>query len=143
MPQGRKPKTDLGRKSHYISFRARGDLRDRLAGSATGHDRSLSEEIEDRLEASFAHETRIAELNDRIRWFEARAKDDRRMMGEQLALLSRLARKLPDDVRDEPASERPTPSRETLIEALQRSMAADSEAPKRAATAPPAKQVRT
>ena len=94
MPQGRKPKTDLGRKSHYVSFRARGDLRDRLSSAATERDRSLSEEIEDRLEASFRDETRIAELQNRVRWFEARAKDDRLMIQKQLGLLSLVAGKL-------------------------------------------------
>ena len=72
MPQGRKPKTELGRKSHYVSFRARGDLRDRLAVAATEHNRSLSEEIERRLEDSFRSQDELANYAVRLRELTAR-----------------------------------------------------------------------
>ena len=67
MPQGRKPKTELGRKSHYVSFRARGDLRDRLAVAAAEHNRSMSEEIERRLEDLFRSQDELANYAIQLR----------------------------------------------------------------------------
>jgi hypothetical protein len=53
MARGRPPKPEADRKSHYVSFRARSALRKRLATAAEESERSISEEIEHRLEHSF------------------------------------------------------------------------------------------
>jgi hypothetical protein len=53
-------------KGTHMTFRTRGDLRDRIAVAAAEHRRSLSEEVEHRLEMSFQYEERLRELSDRL-----------------------------------------------------------------------------
>jgi plasmid stability protein len=50
-----------------MTFRTRGDLRDRLAVAAAEHGRSLSEEVEQRLEQSFLYEDRLREMSERLK----------------------------------------------------------------------------
>jgi hypothetical protein len=50
---GRPPKAEADRKSRNFTFRSRGDLHARLAEAAGESGRSMSEEIERRLERSF------------------------------------------------------------------------------------------
>ena len=64
-------------KNKNLTFRARTDMRDRLAEAAAEHNRSISEEIEGRLEASFEHQVQLAELQQRVRELEAAARQDR------------------------------------------------------------------
>jgi hypothetical protein len=54
-------------KGTHMTFRTRGDLRDRLAAAASEHRRSLSEEVEHRLEMSFQYEERIREMSNRLK----------------------------------------------------------------------------
>ena len=56
MAKGRPPKPEPERKSRYVSFRARSGLQARLAAAAQQSERSVSEEIERRLERSFLTE---------------------------------------------------------------------------------------
>ena len=56
MARGRPPKPEPERKSRYVSFRARSGLQARLAAAAQQSERSVSEEIERRLERSFITE---------------------------------------------------------------------------------------
>jgi hypothetical protein len=56
MAKGRPPKPEPERKSRYVSFRARSGLQARLAAAAQQSERSVSEEIERRLERSFITE---------------------------------------------------------------------------------------
>ena len=53
---GRPPKPAKERKSVNFTFRSRGDMRDRLRAAAAMSGRSISEEIEFRLEQSFQEE---------------------------------------------------------------------------------------
>jgi septal ring factor EnvC (AmiA/AmiB activator) len=101
VPQGRKPKTELGRKSHYVSFRARGDLRDRLAVAAADHDRSMSEEIERRLEDSFRSQdeladyaARLRELTERNRALEEEYSKMRAGLDQQNARIATVEKKI-------------------------------------------------
>ncbi len=54
-------------KSTNLKFRARAGLRERLAVAAAGNDRSLSEEIERRLEESFVQAGMIEAVRAEIR----------------------------------------------------------------------------
>jgi Arc-like DNA binding domain len=94
MPQGRKPKTELGRKSHYVSFRARGDLRDRLAVAATEHNRSLSEEIERRLEDSFRSQDELADYAVRLLELTERNRALEASMDKQNTRIANVERKI-------------------------------------------------
>ena len=51
--RGRPPKDPTDRKDGNLTFRTRGSLRERLSAAATENGRSISEEVERRLEASF------------------------------------------------------------------------------------------
>jgi hypothetical protein len=94
VPQGRKPKTELGRKSHYVSFRARGDLRDRLAVAATEHNRSLSEEIERRLEDSFRSQDELADYAVRLLELTERNRALEASMDKQNTRIANVERKI-------------------------------------------------
>jgi Arc-like DNA binding domain len=58
-PVGRPPKPDEERKASNLTLRVRRNLRDRLEHSATTNGRSISEETEQRLEASFREQDLI------------------------------------------------------------------------------------
>jgi hypothetical protein len=75
-------------KNKNLTFRTRSDMRDRLAHEATGHGRSISEEIEARLEGSFLHEATVAELQQRVRDLETRANEDRLTISRLTAVLA-------------------------------------------------------
>jgi|tagenome__1003787_1003787.scaffolds.fasta_scaffold20380484_1 hypothetical protein len=66
------------KKARNFTFRSRGDLHERLSGAAAANQRSISEEIEHRIEQSFQIEQRIEEMrsqfNQRIQVVEAEAK---------------------------------------------------------------------
>src|SRR5262245_44499005 len=53
---GRPPKAEKERKAVNFTFRSRGQMRERLQEAATASGRSISEEIEHRLEESFRSE---------------------------------------------------------------------------------------
>jgi hypothetical protein len=72
-------------KNKNLTFRARGDLRDRLARMAENHDRSLSEEIENRLEMSFHYERQIKDLTDRNNALDAERRQSQRTMALLIA----------------------------------------------------------
>ncbi len=59
--RGRPPVPDSQRRSTNFTFRSRGDLHSRLAGAAAQSNRSISEEIEWRLERSFLDQSRAIE----------------------------------------------------------------------------------
>ena len=69
------------RKSRHITFRTRGDLRERLEAASENSGRSVSEEVEHRLELSFLYERHVAELLNQI-------QEDRQTIYKQTALLS-------------------------------------------------------
>jgi Arc-like DNA binding domain len=64
-------------KNKNLTFRARSDMRDNLAKAAAEHNRSLSEEIEERLATSFLNEARISEIRDRLSELEMAVREDR------------------------------------------------------------------
>src|SRR5262245_28606922 len=53
---GRPPKSEEDRKAVNFTFRSRGQMRERLQAAAAASGRSISEEIERRLEGSFLGE---------------------------------------------------------------------------------------
>ena len=55
---GRPPKLAEDRKATHFTFRTRGVMRERLQAAATGSGRSISEEIEYRLDRQFQHDER-------------------------------------------------------------------------------------
>jgi len=55
---GRPPKSEEDRKAVNFTFRSRGQMRDRLQAAAAASRRSISEEIEYRLENSFREDDR-------------------------------------------------------------------------------------
>jgi hypothetical protein len=57
-------------KNKNLTFRTRGTLRDRLAAAADEHGRSLSEEVEHRLDMSFQYEEQIRDLSERLTTME-------------------------------------------------------------------------
>jgi hypothetical protein len=59
--RGRPPVPDSQRRSTNFTFRSRGELHSRLAGAAAQSNRSISEEIEWRLERSFLDQSRAIE----------------------------------------------------------------------------------
>ena len=61
-PRGRPPVPDTEKRVRNFTFRSRGDMHDRLARSAADNQRSISEEIERRLDASWQFEERLIEL---------------------------------------------------------------------------------
>jgi Arc-like DNA binding domain len=82
---GRPPKAKEDRKAVNFTFRSRGDMRERLRAAAAASGRSISEEIERRLDWSFREEdtaTRVGEAAVR-----AIQSYHEKMMGE-LAKLS-------------------------------------------------------
>ena len=73
---GRPPKTDAERKSRNLTFRSRGDLRDRLQEAAQRSGRSLSEEIEYRLWKSIVDDDKrlLVELQKKLAAYELQRK---------------------------------------------------------------------
>ncbi len=61
-PKGRPPVPESEKKGRNFTFRSRGDMHERLSEAAAKNQRSLSEEIEKRLEASFLFDERIMDL---------------------------------------------------------------------------------
>ncbi|MGY4237310.1 hypothetical protein ACVIIW_006257 [Bradyrhizobium sp. USDA 4449] len=55
--RGRPALSAAEKRTHNLTFRARGDMRERLASAAAAHQKSISEEIEGRLQQSFDLET--------------------------------------------------------------------------------------
>jgi len=74
--RGRPPKTDAERKSRNLTFRSRGDLRDRLQEAAQKSGRSLSEEIEYRLWKSIVDDDKslLVELQKKVAAYELQRK---------------------------------------------------------------------
>lgn len=70
---GRPSLPDEEKRSRNLTFRSRGDLRDRLSDAASKNGRSISEEIESRLEASYTKDERIEELKGRLSELRQRA----------------------------------------------------------------------
>jgi DNA-binding NarL/FixJ family response regulator len=64
--RGRPPKPTEERKSGNLTFRTRGDLRAKLDAAATASGRSVSEEIERRLERSFDHDEMVSSVIETI-----------------------------------------------------------------------------
>jgi predicted HicB family RNase H-like nuclease len=56
MARGRPPLSAEQKKDRNLTFRTRNGLREKLAAAAEAHGRSISEEIEHRLNESFATE---------------------------------------------------------------------------------------
>jgi hypothetical protein len=83
-------------KIKNITFRTRGDLKDRLGAAADEYGRSLSEEVEHRLEQSFLYEDRIREMSERIKKLE----QDRETMFDRV--MSILKDDADADRRDDP-----------------------------------------
>jgi hypothetical protein len=71
---GRPPKAEADRKSRNLTFRSRGDLRDRLLEAAQRSGRSLSEEIEYRLWQSILEDDKrlLEELRKKVAAYEQR-----------------------------------------------------------------------
>jgi Arc-like DNA binding domain len=59
---GRPPKSEKDRKAVNFTFRSRGQMRERLQGAAASSGRSVSEEIEYRLDQSFTREPLVSQL---------------------------------------------------------------------------------
>jgi chromosome segregation ATPase len=59
---GRPALPEEEKRSRNLTFRSRGDLRDRLSDTASENGRSISEEIESRLEESFRRDEKIADV---------------------------------------------------------------------------------
>lgn len=79
-PRGRPRLPDDERKGAHLKIRTRGGTRERLEAAAARHGRSVSEEVERRLEESFARE---GEETTRIRYeIEAAYSDVWRMLEE-------------------------------------------------------------
>jgi hypothetical protein len=74
-------------KNKNLTFRVRDDMHERLAKGAAERSRSISEEIEDRLEASFASEVHMSELEHEIRGLQKALRDDRVTIGRLTQLL--------------------------------------------------------
>jgi predicted HicB family RNase H-like nuclease len=89
---GRPPKAEEDRKAVNFTFRSRGQVRERLQAAADGARRSVSEEIEIRLERSFWQEeierdttTLQVRLPERLRGLlEQAAKDNERSMNTEI-----------------------------------------------------------
>lgn len=64
---GRPPKSPEGRATNNLTFRTRGSLRDKLAEAAVKAKRSISEEIEYRLDRSFEQDDAIDQLQTQLR----------------------------------------------------------------------------
>jgi hypothetical protein len=62
--RGRPTLPDADRKSTNLKFRTRAGLRERLEDAAEAHNRSVSEEVEWRVERSFDYESIDASVND-------------------------------------------------------------------------------
>jgi hypothetical protein len=65
--RGRPPKAEGLRRSGNFTFRLRDNLRAQLVVDAKAHERSISEEIERRVEASYEHEALEAMLRRVVR----------------------------------------------------------------------------
>jgi len=64
--RGRPPLPEHQRKGRILKFRARGDLVSRMQAAATATGRSVSEEIEYRLERSFQNVDELADLKETV-----------------------------------------------------------------------------
>jgi len=85
--RGRPPIAEEARRSKNFTFRGRGDLHERLATAAAKSGRSISEEIEWRLEGSFQKETVSADLN---RIEATLIAEKKRMIAEQEQMEGKL-----------------------------------------------------
>jgi hypothetical protein len=63
-PRGGQPKPASLRKRHNQTFRIRDQLKTKLATAAEANRRSVSEEIEHRLELSFVYEATLGDVED-------------------------------------------------------------------------------
>jgi hypothetical protein len=103
-------------KNTNMTFRARKDMRDGLAALALNNNRSISEEIEYRLEASFRHEAAIAAMNRRILDLEEAAKGDRETIQRLTMMLMEAQRGRPTPHPEEQEQMRRS-ARESLMAA--------------------------
>jgi hypothetical protein len=78
-PRGRPPAPATEKKVRNFTFRSRGDMHDRLSEAAARHERSISEEIERRLENSFNTEKLMAAYNEKME----KLVDDLRRLAEE------------------------------------------------------------
>src|SRR4051794_11790518 len=82
-PKGGPPVPESEKKGRNFTFRSRGDMHERLAQSSAANQRSISEEIERRLEQSFEFEQQMAAFRETMEKQEKRLEDWRKM-AEQL-----------------------------------------------------------
>lgn len=61
-PRGRPPLPPAEKRAKNFTFRSRGDMHDKLSEAASLNERSISEEIERRLERSFDHQDLLTEV---------------------------------------------------------------------------------
>jgi chromosome segregation ATPase len=95
---GRPSLPDEEKRSRNLTFRSRGDLRDRLNDAATQSGRSISEEIEFRLEASFTKDERIEELKGRLDEMRQRLESSKVEYEKDRAELKEKAAKRREDI---------------------------------------------
>lgn len=83
--RGRPPKDPADRKDGNLTFRTRGDMRRRLSEAAEKSGRSISEEVEKRLEESFSNENLLEDVHSAAYSASEQAWEDyvKRSAGEQ------------------------------------------------------------
>jgi uncharacterized protein YhaN len=78
-PRGRPPVPPAEKKVRNFTFRSRGDMHGRLSEASLRNERSISEEIESRIQQSFEFENRITDL--RSEWKQR--LDETRLLAQQ------------------------------------------------------------
>jgi hypothetical protein len=96
MARGRPPKDEPERKSDHISFRARPGLRARLIAAAEKSERTVSQEIEHRLERSFERDELLQVYRDRTRELAGQAN----FLAEQAKFRDAMSKALGASGRD-------------------------------------------
>lgn len=85
------------KKARNFTFRSRGDMHERLSASAAAKERSISEEIEARLTASFEIDKRIAEFKELS---EQRVKDIKEVVAEAEATREQLIKEYKEAIAE-------------------------------------------
>ena len=88
-PKGRPPVPESEKKGRNFTFRSRRDMHERLAQASAANQRSISEEIERRLEQSFETEQRNAAFRETME----KRLEDWRTMAEQLREIGSATRR--------------------------------------------------
>ncbi|MHB2208646.1 hypothetical protein [Methylobacterium sp. CM6257] len=86
--RGRPPKPADERKGHNLTFRTRADFRDRLEQAAAQSGRSVTEEVELRVERSFEIDRIIRGYNDLMSVFIENGENARKLATSLMAVVS-------------------------------------------------------